>query len=118
MLPLQLFGNSIFTMAILATGFTSMVMMALVILVPLDYQLVSGLSPKEAGLRMIAMMLGSVTGSFIAEPAAAATRRYRPFSVLGAAVATAMCLMNAFVGLGHSLLLDTVVTLLPGLSFG
>ena len=118
MLPLQLFGNPIFTMSILVTGLTSMVMMALVILVPLDYQLVSGMSPKEAGLRMIAMTLGSVTGSFLAGQAVAATGRYRPFSILGAAVATAMCLVIAAVGLGHSLVLDTVVTLLLGLSFG
>jgi len=118
MLPLQLFRSPVFSVGILVTSLSSMVMMALVILVPLDYQLVAGLSPKDSGLRMIAMTLGSVTGSFLAGQAVSATGRYRPFAVLGAAVATLMCLVIGFVGLGHSLLLDTGVTLLLGLSFG
>ncbi|MDB5374365.1 MAG: transporter [Belnapia sp.] len=118
MLPLQLFRSPIFTMGIIVTALSSMVMMALVILVPLDYQLSAGLSPKEAGLRMIAMTLGSVTGSFLAGQAVSATGRYRPFAVLGASVATLMCLVIAVFGLGQSLLLDTGVTLLLGLSFG
>ncbi len=97
MLPLQLFGSPILTMSILVTGFTSVVVMALVILVPLGYQLVSS--------------------SFLAGQAVAATGRHRLFSILGAAVATAMCLLTACVDLGHSVL-DTVATLLLGLSFG
>ena len=118
MLPLQLFRSPVFTMGILVTALSSMVMMALVILVPLDYQMVAGLSAKDAGLRMIAMTLGSVTGSFLAGQAVSRTGRYRPFAVLGASVATLMCLVIAVMGLGHSLLLDTAVTLLLGLSFG
>ena len=118
MLPLQLFRSPVFSVGILVTSLSSMVMMALVILVPLDYQLVAGLSPKDSGLRMIAMTLGSVTGSFLAGQAVSATGRYRPFAVLGAAVATLMCLVIGFVGLGHSLLLDTGATLLLGLAFG
>ena len=118
MLPLQLFRSPVFTMGIIVTALSSMVMMALVILVPLDYQLVGGLSARDSGLRMIAMTLGSVTGSFLAGQAVSATGRYRPFAVLGAAVATLMCLLIGLVGLGHSLLLDTGVTLLLGLSFG
>ena len=118
MLPLQLFRSPVFTMGIIVTALSSMVMMALVILVPLDYQMSAGLSAKDAGLRMIAMTLGSVTGSFLAGQAVSRTGRYRPFAVLGAAVATTMCLVIAVIGLGHSLLLDTAVTLLLGLSFG
>ena len=38
--------------------------------------------------------------------------------VMMTAMATAMCLVIALVGLGHSLVVDTVVTLLLGLSFG
>ncbi|MBL6459025.1 MFS transporter [Belnapia sp. T6] len=118
MLPLHLFGNPVFSLGIAISGLSSMVMMALVILVPLDYQLVAGLSPKEAGLRMIAMTLGTVTGSFVAGQAVSATGRYRPFVMLGTAVATAMSLLVALLGIGHDPLRDTVVTLLLGLSFG
>ncbi|MBX9698381.1 MAG: MFS transporter, partial [Acetobacteraceae bacterium] len=118
MLPLHLFRNPIFSVAIVLSGLSSMVMMALTMLVPLAYQLGSGLSAKEAGLRMIAMTLGSVTGSFLAGQAVARTGRYRFLALLGTGVATLMCLVIAWLGLGHSLLLDTVVTLAMGLAFG
>jgi MFS family permease len=118
MLPLHLFRNGIFRTAIAVTGLASMVMMALTVLVPLQYQMVGGLSAKEAGLRMIAMTLGSVTGSFLAGQAVTATGRYRFLPILGSSVAICMCLVVALVGLGHSLALDTAVTLALGLGFG
>jgi len=118
MLPLHLFSNGIFTCAIIITSLASMVMMALTVLVPLSYQMVSGLSAKDAGLRMIAMTLGSVTGSFLAGQAVSRTGRYRFLPILGTSVALGMCLVVAAIGLGHSLLLDTLVTLALGLGFG
>jgi EmrB/QacA subfamily drug resistance transporter len=118
MLPLHLFKNRIFTTAIIITGLASMVMMALTVLVPLAYQMVAGLSPKDAGLRMIAMTLGSVSGSFLAGQAVTRTGRYRFLPILGTSAAVCMCLVIALVGLGHSLLLDTFVTLALGLAFG
>lgn len=118
MLPLHLFRNRIFSVAIIVSGLSSMVMMSLTMLVPLSYQLASGMSAKEAGLRMIAMTLGSVTGSFLAGQAVGRTGRYRFLALLGTSVATLMCLIIAWVGLGHSLLFDTVVTLAMGLAFG
>ncbi len=118
MLPLGLFSNRIFSVAIAVSALSSMVMMALTMLVPLAYQLMAGLSAKEAGLRMIAMTLGSVTGSFLAGQAVARTGRYRFLALLGTGVATLMCLVIAGLGLGHSLWLDTAVTLAMGLAFG
>jgi EmrB/QacA subfamily drug resistance transporter len=118
MLPLHLFSNGIFRMAIAVTGLASMVMMSLTVLVPLHYQMVGGLSAKDAGLRMIAMTLGSVTGSFLAGQAVTRTGRYRFLTLIGSSTATLMCLVIAWVGLGHSLPLDTGATLLLGLAFG
>nr|WP_274607316.1 MFS transporter [Paracraurococcus ruber] len=118
MLPLHLFRNGVFRTAIIVTGLASMVMMALTVLVPLHYQMVGGLSAKEAGLRMIAMTLGSVSGSFLAGQAVTATGRYRFLPILGSSTALAMCLVVAWLGLGHSLWLDTLVTLALGLGFG
>jgi hypothetical protein len=92
--------------------------MALTMLVPLAYQLLAGMSAGDAGLRMIAMTLGSVAGSYLAGQAVARTGRYRFLALLGTSVATAMCLVIAAVGLGRSLALDTAVTLALGLSFG
>ena len=64
------------------------------------------------------MTLGSVTGSFLAGQAVTKTGRYRFLTLIGSSTATLMCLVIAWVGLGHSLLLDTGATLLLGLAFG
>jgi len=95
-----------------------MVMMALVVLVPLCYQLVAGMSAKDAGLRMIAMTLGNVLGSFAAGQAVTHTGRYRVLPLIGSTTAVTMCLVIAWVGLGQSLLQDTLVTFVLGLGFG
>jgi len=118
MLPLHLFRNGIFTASILITALASMVMMALVVLVPLFYQLVAGLSAQQAGARLIALTLGNVTGSYLAGQALTRTGRYRALPLLGTSTALATCLGIAWFGLGHSLAVDSAVMLVLGLGFG
>jgi hypothetical protein len=83
MLPLYLFRNDIFTTAICITSLASMVMMALVVLVPLFYQLVVGLSAQQSGARLIALTLGNVIGGYLAGQALSRTDRYRFLPLLG-----------------------------------
>jgi len=118
MLPLHLFRNDIFTTAICITSLASMVMMALVVLVPLYYQLVTGLSAQQSGARMIALTLGNVLGSYLAGQALTRTGRYRFLPLLGTSTAVIMCLLLAWLGLGRSVMQDAVVTLVLGLGFG
>jgi EmrB/QacA subfamily drug resistance transporter len=118
MLPLHLFRNDIFRTAICITALASMVMMALVVLVPLCYQLVAGLSAKQAGARMIALTLGNVAGSYFAGQALTRWGRYRVLPLIGTSTAIVMCLLIAWLGLGRSLVQDTLVTLALGLAFG
>lgn len=118
MIPLRLFGNRIFAVANLITFTMAMVMIALIIIVPLDFELVGGLSPNAAGLRLIPMTGGTVFGSFIAGQLVSWTGRYRIFPICGAAAMTASCAAIGLLGLGYSLPLDTVLTAALGLSFG
>jgi EmrB/QacA subfamily drug resistance transporter len=66
MIPLRLFTNRIFAVGSLIAFTMSMVMIALIILVPLDFEMVSGLAANQAGIRLIPMTGGTVLGSFIA----------------------------------------------------
>ena len=96
----------------------SMVMIAMIILVPLDFELAAGLAPNEAGIRLIPMTGGTVLGAFIAGQLVSRTGHYRIFPILGAAAMTLLCGAIAALGLGRSWPLDTVLTALLGLSFG
>jgi len=95
-----------------------MVMIAMIILLPLDFELGAGMTPNAAGLRLIPMTGGTVVGSFIAGRLVSRTGHYRVFPIVGAGAMTIFCAAIAAMGLGRSWLFDTVVTGLLGLSFG
>jgi EmrB/QacA subfamily drug resistance transporter len=118
MIPLRLFANRIFAVGSLTAFTMSMVMIALIILVPLDFELVSGLAANQAGIRLIPMTGGTVLGSFIAGQLVSSTGRYRIYPILGATAMTGLCAAIALIGLGHSPLIDTALTGGLGLAFG
>ena len=60
----------------------SMVMIALSILVPLNFELVGGMPPNEAGVRLIPMTGGTVLGSFVTGRLITRTGRYRIFPIV------------------------------------
>jgi EmrB/QacA subfamily drug resistance transporter len=118
MLPLRLFASRIFAVASVIAFTMSMVMIALIILVPLDFELVAGLPPNDAGIRLIPMTGGTVLGAFIAGQLVSRTGRYRLYPILGAVAMMLACAAIAILGLGRSWPLDTVLTLWLGLAFG
>src|SRR5215831_15570139 len=117
-MPLRLFANRIFAVASVISFSMSMVMIAMIILVPLDFELGAGMAPNEAGLRLIPMTGGTVVGSFIVGRLVSRTGRYRIFPIVGAGAMTILCGVIAVVGLGRSWSLDTLLTAMLGLSFG
>jgi hypothetical protein len=117
-IPLRLFANRIFAVASLISLSMSMVMIAMIILVPLDFELGTGLAPNAAGVRLISMTGGTVLGSFIVGRLVSRTGHYRIFPILGAGAMTILCGTIATVGLGRSWPLDTLLTALLGFSFG
>jgi len=117
-LPLRLFANRIFAVANLISFSMWMVMTAMIILVPLDFELASGMSPNEAGIRLIPMTGGTVLGAFVTGQLMSRSGHYRIFPILGAAAMTILCCVIAILGLGRLLSLDILLTGLLGLSFG
>ena len=117
-IPLRLFANRIFAVASLISLSMSMVMIAMIILVPLDFELGAGMAPNEAGVRLIPMTGGTVLGSFVVGRLVSRTGHYRIFPIPGAGVMTILCGVIAVVGLGRSWPLDTFLTALLGFSFG
>jgi EmrB/QacA subfamily drug resistance transporter len=118
MIPLRLFANRIFAVGSLISFSMSMVMIALIIIVPLHFELAAGLAPNQAGLRLIPMTGGTVLGSFVAGQLVSRTGHYRIFPILGAAAMTILCGTIAVSGLGRSWAIDTILTTALGLSFG
>lgn len=118
MVPLRLFGNPIFAVASVISSLTSLVMIALVVLVPIAYRLIAELSANDAGIRLIPITAGTALGSFIAGHLVSRTGRYRIFALIGSVAMTLSCGALAFLGLGTSLPTDIAATTLLGLSLG
>jgi MFS family permease len=118
MLPLRLFANTTFSLASAASFLTAMVMIGLIIIVPIGYELVAGISANQAGIRLIPITAGTALGSFVAGQLVSRTGRYRIFPIIGASAMTLVCATLAYFGLGRSLPLDLTATTILGLSFG
>ena len=75
-----------------------MVMIALIIIVPLAFELEGGLSPNAARMRLIPMTGGTVLGSYIAGQLVSRTGRYRIYPIGGAGAMTLFCAGIALSG--------------------
>ncbi len=118
MLPLRLFANPVLSVAIVITTLMSMVMVGLVILVPLNYELVAGMPADQVGLRLVPITVGSVVGSAASGTLISRTGRYRIFPIIGSIGATLACAAIGYVGLGHSAVFDIAMTTVLGIAWG
>jgi EmrB/QacA subfamily drug resistance transporter len=118
MIPMRLFANRVFTTGNIALFTASMVMTALVIIVPLYYQIVLKWPADQAGLQLIALTGGMAIGGFVVGSLVSHFGRAKIFPLVGGLVATAFCLLIAHEGLGRSTLFDVVSTALLGASIG
>jgi hypothetical protein len=117
MLPLRLFRNATYNACVFASSIANLVFTCLVVLIPIDYQLV-GLPANEAGIRLIPLTVAGAGASFIIGNLVARFGRAAIFPQIGAALMTAMSVVMALFGIGHSLAADVFMTLCLGSTLG
>ena len=83
LLPLRLFGNRSFTVAGMGSVVMGAGMFGGLLLLPLYLQIVHGSSPTEAGLQMLPLVAGIMTGAMSAGVAIGRTGRYKAFPLVG-----------------------------------
>ena len=83
LLPLRMFKNRTFTVSSLGSIVLGAGMFGGILLLPQYLQIVHGSSPTEAGLQMIPLVLGIMTGSIIAGQTIARTGKYKLFPLVG-----------------------------------
>lgn len=93
-LPLQLFGNRSFTLAVLAASTLSMTMFGAIIYIPVHAQGVLGVSATNSGMILMPLMVALVTVGIVGGMFITRTGRYKELCVLGVLV----------VGIGYLLL--------------
>jgi EmrB/QacA subfamily drug resistance transporter len=118
MLPLRLFANQTYCLATILSLINAFVMTSVIVLVPLDYQLVAGLSANAAGARLIPLTVLMAIASFVVGSLVSWLGRPRIFPMIGMTGMMVACFAIAYTGLGHSLVLDLTITGILGASFG
>ncbi|WP_138734967.1 MDR family MFS transporter [Modestobacter excelsi] len=109
LLPLRMFTNRTFAVSSLSSIVLGAGMFGGILLLPQYLQIVHGSSPTEAGLQMIPLVLGIMSGSIIAGQTVARTGKYKLFPLVGTVLIVA-----ALVSLSFIVAADTHVwTLVP-----
>ena len=117
MIPLRLFRNRTFTAALTSTSLANMIFMTLVVLIPINYQLL-GLPADQAGIRLIPFTISGAIASFSVGYGVSRWGRAKIFPMVGCALLTLMCGIMAWIGIGHSAASDLTVTFLLGATLG
>ncbi|MCW2607864.1 MAG: putative multidrug resistance protein [Frankiales bacterium] len=85
-LPLRLFRNSVFVVSSAVALLVGTAMFGALVGLPLYLQIVKGLTPTEAGLALIPLMIGIIICSGFTGRVMMRTGRYKVFPVIGTAV--------------------------------
>jgi MFS family permease len=118
LLPLRLFRGRTFGVGSLLNFIVGMGMFGGLAALPLYMQIVKGYSPTAAGLLLLPMVLGIMTGTVSSGQIIARTGRYRIFPILGLALLTVGMLLMFTVGPDTSIAVVDAYAFLFGLGLG
>jgi EmrB/QacA subfamily drug resistance transporter len=117
-LPPDLFGNRVFSIASLVMALTFMGLMGASVFFPLFFQLVMGVSPSKSGMMTVAMMLGLMLSSMLNGRVLQHSAKYKTVQLAGLAVAVASFAVLAWAmdsGQGYWVIEPAIYTLGMGL---
>jgi MFS family permease len=117
-LPLDLFRNQVFSMALLLSFLQLMVLVGLIIYLPLFMQGVLGVSPTDSGAAITPLTISSVIGAGVAGILVARFQRYQLVSIVAALVLTAGVFLLIRISTTISVLEMIVFMVIAGLGLG
>ncbi|AYF77380.1 MFS transporter [Nocardia yunnanensis] len=97
LIPLRLFRNLTFSIAILGGFIVGVAMFGAIVLVPLYFQVVRGYSPTRSGLFMLPLVVGIMIGAQLSGLVTKFTGRYKLLPVLGSLVIAGGSVLFALV---------------------
>ena len=117
-LPLDLFRNQVFSMALLLSFLQLMVLVSLVLYLPLFLQGVLGVSPTNSGAAITPLSISSVIGSAIAAMLVARSLRYQLVSIVSGLILTVGIFLLTRISTSISVFEMIVFMVVAGLGLG
>ncbi|WP_370890731.1 MDR family MFS transporter [Janibacter sp. GXQ6167] len=118
LLPLRMFLNRTVGVASAGGMLIGVAMFGGLASLPLYLQIVKGASPTEAGLQMLPMTLGIMTGSILSGQIISRTGRYRVFPIIGGAMLMLALFVFHFVSWDTPLWQTMIVMVFFGIGLG
>ncbi|WP_432967738.1 MDR family MFS transporter [Dactylosporangium sp. CA-233914] len=118
LLPLRLFRGRTFSVASISSFVLGMAMFGGLLTLPLYLQIVKGATPTEAGLLLLPLVMGIMTGSIVSGQVIARTGRYRIFPIVGSVLMLAALLLFSRIGADTPLWRTMLIMALMGLGLG
>jgi len=118
LIPLRLFKNSTFTVAIIGGVIVGVAMFGAITMIPQYLQVVQGYTPTQSGLLMLPLMVGIMSSSIISGKITSKTGRYKIFPVIGTILIAAGAFFFATVKYDSALWHPLVAALVIGLGLG
>jgi EmrB/QacA subfamily drug resistance transporter len=118
LLPLRLFTNKTVGVASIASVVLGMGMFGGMACLPLYLQIVKGATPTSAGLMLLPMTLGMMSGSILAGQVISRTGQYRQFPIIGSGLLIGALFGFHYVGADTPLWQTMTLMLFFGLGLG
>ncbi|MGW7534738.1 MDR family MFS transporter [Amycolatopsis sp. NPDC054798] len=118
LLPLRLFGNSVFRVSTMVTVIQGIGMFGAMMSLPLYLQIVKGATPTQAGLQMLPLTLGIMVASLGSGKVIARTGRYKGFAVAGLGLMAAAVYSFSMIGVDTALGVVMAIAFVLGLGLG
>ena len=118
LIPLRIFKIRAAAVSISASVIVGMAMFGGIMLLPQYMQIVHGASPTEAGLLMLPMVLGLMTGSIGTGQVISRTGRIRSFPIVGSAVMVVGLFLLSLCGADTPMIWVSLSMLVLGLGLG
>ncbi|PKV93212.1 EmrB/QacA subfamily drug resistance transporter [Amycolatopsis echigonensis] len=118
LIPLRLFKNSTFTVAIIGGVIVGVAMFGAITMIPQYLQVVQGYTPTQSGLLMLPLMVGIMSASIISGRITSKTGRYKIFPIIGTLLIAAGAFFFAQVKYDTPIWHPLVAALIIGLGLG
>ncbi|MFI9505822.1 MDR family MFS transporter [Nocardia sp. NPDC052566] len=118
LIPLRMFRNGTFALGVVISIVVGAAMFGGISLLPQYLQVVRGASPTLAGLQMLPMVLGLMTGSVVSGQLISKTGRYRAFPLIGATMLTLGLFLLHYLDADSPLWLAMIFMALTGFGLG
>ncbi|MFB9689642.1 MFS transporter [Amycolatopsis plumensis] len=118
LIPLRLFKNSTFTVAIIGGVIVGVAMFGAITMIPQFMQVVQGYTPTESGLLMLPLMAGIMLSSIVSGRLTGKTGRYKIFPIVGTILIAGGAFFFAQVKYDSALWHPLVAAAIIGLGLG